>query len=92
MLREAERRAESAYEKARLGYARGLTDLTTALQAETTWRNVRTQLSSAQITLMERSVQAFKALGGGWSPDQPAAATVYAARLERAVPEAKGVR
>ena len=92
MLSEAERRAESAYEKARLGYARGLNDLTVALQAETTWRNVRTQLSSAQITLMQRSVQAFKAVGGGWSPDQPATTTLYAAKAEQGVPEAKGVR
>ena len=92
MLSEAERHAESAYEKARLGYARGLNDLTAALQAETTWRNVRTQLSSAQITLMQRSVQAFKSLGGGWSPDRPAVTTIYAAKAEQAVPEAKGVR
>ena len=92
MLTEAEHRAESAYEKARLGYARGFTDLTAALQAETTWRSVRSQLSSAQITLMERSVQTFKALGGGWSPDRPAAATLYAAKAERGVDEAKGVR
>ena len=92
MLTEAEARAESAYEKARLGYARGFSDLTTALQAETTWRNVRSQLSSAQITLMERSVQTFKALGGGWSPDRPAAATLYAAKADRGVAEPKGVR
>ncbi len=92
MLTEAEARAKSAYEKARLGYAHGLNDLTTALQAETTWRGVESQLSSAEISLMERSVQAFKALGGGWSPDQPAAATVYAAKAERGVDEAKGVR
>ena len=92
MLTDAERRAESAYEKGRLGYTRGLNDLTTALQAETTWRAVRSQLSSAQITLMERSVQAFKALGGGWSPDHPAGATLLAAKSERGVPEPKGVR
>ena len=92
MLTDAEARARSAYEKSKLGYARGLNDLTTALQAENTWRNVESQLSSAQITLMERSVQAFKALGGGWSPDRPAAATVLAAKAERGVAEAKGVR
>ena len=92
MLTEAEARAESAYRKSRLGYARGLNDLTTALQAENTWRTVRTQLSSAQITLMQRSVQAFKSLGGGWSPDQPAAATLFAAKAEQGVPEPKGVR
>ena len=92
MLTEAEARAKSAYQKARGGYARGLNDLTTALQAENTWRNVESQLSSAQITLMERSVQTFKALGGGWSPDRPAAATVFAAKAEHGVAEAKGVR
>jgi NodT family efflux transporter outer membrane factor (OMF) lipoprotein len=92
MLVEAEARARSAYNKARQGYALGFNDLTTALQAETTWRGVESQLSSAQISLMERSVQVFKALGGGWSPDQPAVGTVLAARAERGVPEAKGVR
>jgi outer membrane protein TolC len=80
MLSSAERRAESAYEKARVGYARGINDLTAALQAETTWRNTRTQLTSAQTTLMQRSVQVFKALGGGWAPDQPAAGTPYAGK------------
>ena len=92
MLTEAEARARSAYDKAKLGYSHGLNDLTTALQAENTWRNVESQLSSAEISLMERSVQAFKALGGGWSPDQPAGATIYAATAEPGVGEAKGVR
>ena len=85
-------RARSAYEKAKLGYSHGLNDLTTALQAENTWRSVESQQSSAEISLMERSVQAFKALGGGWSPDHPAGATIYAARAEQGVGEAKGVR
>lgn len=77
MLTDAERRAESAYEKARIAYARGVSDLTAALQAETTWRNTRTQLTSAQTTQMQRSVQVFKALGGGWTPDAPAAGTPF---------------
>ena len=72
LLVEAERRAELAYEKARLGYARGLNDLQTALVAENTWRAIRLQMTAAQTTLMERSVQAFKALGGGWTPAAPA--------------------
>jgi NodT family efflux transporter outer membrane factor (OMF) lipoprotein len=92
MLKEAEARAASAYEKARVGYAHGVNDLTTAIQAEVTWRSVRTQLTSAQITLMERSVQAFKSLGGGWSPDRPAGVTIYAAKAEHGVAEAKGIR
>ena len=92
MLADAEAHAKAAYEKAKIGYARGLNDLTTVLQAETTWRSTRSQLSSARITQLERSVQAFKALGGGWSPDQPAAATPYAAAAGRGVTEAEGVR
>ena len=92
MLTEAEARARSAYDKAKLGYSHGLNDLTTALQAENTWRSVQSQLSSAEISLMERSVQSFKAVGGGWSPDHPAEATIYAARAERGVGEAEGVR
>jgi NodT family efflux transporter outer membrane factor (OMF) lipoprotein len=77
MLTGAEHRAESAYEKARIGYARGFNDLTAALQAETTWRNTRSQLTSAQTTQMQRAVQVFKAIGGGWTPERPAAATPY---------------
>ena len=77
-LTDAERHAESAYEKSRIGYTRGFSDLTATLQAETTWRNTRIQLANAQSTLMQRSVQVFKALGGGWAPEAPAASTPYA--------------
>ena len=87
MLTDAERRAESAYQKARIGYSRGVDDLTTALQAETSWRNARSQLTSAQSTLMQRSVQVFKALGGGWAPDRPAGSTAYAARAAQGAAE-----
>ena len=83
MLKTAERHAEAAYERSRVGYSRGLNDLQTSLTAESTWRNIRTQLSSAQSTQMQRSVQVFKALGGGWSPDAPAATTPYAARAAK---------
>ncbi len=87
MLQSAEQRAESAYKKARLGYDRGLNDIQTALNAENTWRNTRTQLSNAKSTLMQRSVQVFKALGGGWSSDQPASNTPYAAKAAAAIAE-----
>ena len=83
MLTDAEQRAESAYQAARTGYSRGITDLTATLQAETTWRSTRTQLTNAQSTLMQRSVQVFKALGGGWAPDQPGATTPYAAKASQ---------
>ena len=90
MLQSAERRAQSAYDKSRIGYAQGFNDLTTTLTTEATWRNIKSQLSSAQATLMDRSVQLFKALGGGWTPDQPAAGTPFAAKAARA--NSEGVR
>jgi NodT family efflux transporter outer membrane factor (OMF) lipoprotein len=72
ILTAAEARADSAYKKSKLGYARGITDLQTALVAENTWRTIHSQMTAAQSTLMDRSVQAFKALGGGWTPEAPA--------------------
>jgi outer membrane protein TolC len=72
-LRTAETQAEAAYRKIRKGYVLGLTDLQTALVAETTWRNLRIQRTAADVTLMQRSVQLFKAIGGGWDPAAPAA-------------------
>jgi multidrug efflux system outer membrane protein len=85
MLTDAEHRANSAYEIARQSYARGLSDITSALQAETTWRTIRLQQSQAEISLMERSVQVFKALGGGWTPDRPAQSTPFAATAANGV-------
>jgi multidrug efflux system outer membrane protein len=66
LLAEGETRAAKAYQAARIGYARGLTDLNSTLSAEQAWRAVRTQLTSAQVQALRRSVQAYKALGGGW--------------------------
>jgi NodT family efflux transporter outer membrane factor (OMF) lipoprotein len=66
ILTEGEVRARRAYEAARTGYARGLTDLSTALSAEQSWRAVRAQLTAAQVQALRRTVQAYKALGGGW--------------------------
>jgi outer membrane protein TolC len=67
LLTDGEHRAARAYQAAQLGYGRGLTDLQTALSAEQTWRAARTQLTSAQVQAVRRAVQAYKALGGGWS-------------------------
>ncbi len=69
LLAAGERRAASAYEASRKGYAMGLTDLTTALQAEQSWRSSRTALTGAQTQALQRAVQTYKALGGGWSPE-----------------------
>jgi NodT family efflux transporter outer membrane factor (OMF) lipoprotein len=73
LLTDGEARAHRAYTAARLGYERGLTDLTTTLQAEQSWRSVRTQLTSAEVQALRRSVQAYKAVGGGWPAENYAA-------------------
>jgi outer membrane protein TolC len=74
LLTDGEARAQRAYEAAKTRYARGLTDLSTTLSAEQAWRAVRAQLTAAQVQALRRSVQAMKALGGGWP------AQAYAAR------------
>ena len=63
---EGEARSRRAFEAARIGYDRGLTDLNTLLQTEQSWRQIRTQLTAAQVQALRRTVQAYKALGGGW--------------------------
>jgi outer membrane protein TolC len=73
LLVAGETRARRAYEAAREGYGRGLTDLTSTLSAEQAWRAVRTQLTSAQVQALRRSVQAMKAIGGGWPAQDYAA-------------------
>jgi outer membrane protein TolC len=70
-LRAAERNAAAAYEAKRIGYSRGFNDIQAALTAESTWRQGRVALAQAQIAAMQRSVQVFKALGGGWSSAAP---------------------
>jgi len=46
----------------------GMDDLTSVLTAERTWRTARSALTGAQVEALRRSVQTFKALGGGWTP------------------------
>ena len=67
MLTAGEAKARAASDATRRGYGAGFTDLTTALSAERTWRTARSALTSAQVAALRRSVQAFKALGGGWT-------------------------
>lgn len=61
-------RARLAFETARQGYAAGLTDLTTLLQAERTWLQNRATLNSARFSLLSDTVTAIRAMGGGWDP------------------------
>lgn len=70
-LTQAEARARSAYDAAQRGYQAGLTDLQILLDAERAYRGARSALSGARTSALQRSVQAFRALGGGWSPDAP---------------------
>jgi NodT family efflux transporter outer membrane factor (OMF) lipoprotein len=80
LLTEAEKNANFAYRAKEEGYSRGLNDLQTALTAEANWRQARLALAQAQVSVMQRSVQVFKALGGGWSLQDDAAASKVAAR------------
>jgi NodT family efflux transporter outer membrane factor (OMF) lipoprotein len=64
----ATERARQAFDTARSGYAAGLTDLTTLLQAERVWLQNRATLNAAQFALLSDTVTAIRALGGGWSP------------------------
>jgi NodT family efflux transporter outer membrane factor (OMF) lipoprotein len=68
-LERAAARAKTAFDAARRGYAAGLTDLTTLLQAERIWLQNRGALSAARFALLSDTVTAIRALGGGWNPD-----------------------
>jgi len=73
ILTDGEARAHRAYNAARIGYDRGFNDLNATLQAEQSWRATRAQLTSAQVQALRRSVQAMKAIGGGWPAQSYAA-------------------
>jgi outer membrane protein TolC len=65
-------RAQRAYDAALKRYDRGLSDLQELLDAERTFRSARTALTAARVDALQRSVQAFQALGGGWiAPQMP---------------------
>jgi multidrug efflux system outer membrane protein len=68
ILTTGEAQARFAYDAALKRYAYGIDDLTSTLSAERTWRTERTALTAAEVQALRRSVTAFKALGGGWTP------------------------
>jgi outer membrane protein TolC len=70
ILIDGEARAHRAFEASRIGYDRGITDLQTTLSVEQSWRQTRTQLTSAQVQALRGTVTAYKALGGGWPADK----------------------
>ena len=69
LLTAGEARAREAYDAARRGYTAGLIDLQRLLDAERAWRQTRSALAQARTTALQRSVQTFQALGGGWAPE-----------------------
>jgi NodT family efflux transporter outer membrane factor (OMF) lipoprotein len=60
-------RAQRAYDAALERYRRGLSDLQETLDAERSFRVARTALTNARVDALQRSVQTFQALGGGWT-------------------------
>jgi NodT family efflux transporter outer membrane factor (OMF) lipoprotein len=78
LLTTGEAQARRALDASRKRYAMGIDDLTAVLTAERTWRSARTALTGAEVQALRRSVQAYKALGGGWTP--PPVPTTQAAR------------
>ncbi len=68
-LEEAEAQARFAFNAADIGYKAGLTDLNTLLDAERRWRTARSQASGIRNQALVDASAAFKALGGGWTPD-----------------------
>jgi NodT family efflux transporter outer membrane factor (OMF) lipoprotein len=70
LFTEGEARAGRGYRATKLGYDRGLIDLQTTLSAEQSWRTIRAQLTASQVQALRRTVQVYKALGGGWPADR----------------------
>jgi len=68
-LQVAEERAQFAFQAKRRGYDLGLTDLTTLLEAERTWRQTLSVYNGARTTALVDAATLFQALGGGWSPE-----------------------
>lgn len=71
-LVEAEHQSRLAFEAQSQGFRAGYVDTTTLLQTERTWRLQRTSLTSARAAALSDAALAFKSLGGGWTPADPA--------------------
>ena len=74
---------------AKRAVAAGLRSIEFVVAASDAFSQANVGRSSAEATVMQRSVQAFKALGGGWTPEAPAAGTAYAATAARGVEGAR---
>lgn len=67
-LKAAADQAKFAFTAKRRGYELGLTDLTTLLEAERTWRQSQSAYTAGQTQALVDAATLFQALGGGWSP------------------------
>ncbi len=61
-----ERDARAYYQTMRRGEAAGVLDPDAAIAARRQWQSADIDLVRARVQVLRRSVQAFKALGGGW--------------------------
>lgn len=66
-LTAGEGRARTAYEAALKRYELGFANLQELLDGERAWRATRSALTGAKTDALQRSVQVFQALGGGWN-------------------------
>jgi NodT family efflux transporter outer membrane factor (OMF) lipoprotein len=67
--------ARTAYDAALRRFELGFSDLQAVLDAERVFRQSRTGLTNARSQALQRSVQLFQALGGGWPSPPPAGPT-----------------
>jgi multidrug efflux system outer membrane protein len=72
-LRTADEAARSAAQLARQRYAAGLVDYTDVVTTQRTQLTVSESLQSCEAEITTSLVQLYKALGGGWSTEDPAA-------------------
>jgi NodT family efflux transporter outer membrane factor (OMF) lipoprotein len=69
LLTSAQASAKATLDSTRVGYQAGMSDARSAIVAEQAWSAAARDLAQAQTQALRRSVQAFKALGGGWTPE-----------------------
>lgn len=70
-LEEGVAAAQRAYDAALKRFELGFSDLQEVLDAERVARAARTTLTAARVDGLQRSVQTFQALGGGWDTSLP---------------------
>ena len=77
-LRQSERSATQAMALARQRYEGGISDFLPVLDAQRTQLSIQAQLAHSETRTATDLVAVYKALGGGWEIEQPAAKTASA--------------